>query len=114
MPARRKYIQTIHVPAAAGKNIRNAAGEGKYPADERKREIFRRAFDSVSLFLKEREGIVSPDYILCIPDLFGIGERLRIFHYAGKYGYLSSGWSHRLWLWDGQLLLIMSSKEISW
>ncbi len=50
------------------------------------RESFRRAFDSISLFLKEREGIASPDYILCIPDSFGIGERFRIFQYAGKCG----------------------------
>ena len=49
-------------------------------------EIFRRAFDSVRLFLKEHEGIVSPDYILCIPDSFGFGERSRIVHYAGKCG----------------------------
>lgn len=58
-------------------------GEDTFFTDQ---ESFRRAFDHITHFLEEREGIPQPEYILCIPDSFGMGDKTRLLQYAGKCG----------------------------
>ena len=58
-------------------------GEDTFFTDQ---ESFRRAFDHITHFLEEREGIPQPEYILCIPDSFGMGDKTRILQFAGKCG----------------------------
>ena len=58
-------------------------GEDTFFTDQ---ESFRRAFDHITHFLEEREGIPQPEYILCVPDSFGMGDKTRLLQYAGKCG----------------------------
>ena len=59
------------------------AGEDTFFSDQK---AFRDAFAAIGHYIKEKELITDPEYILCIPDSFGVGEKTRVWQYAGNCG----------------------------